>query len=81
MPIQNVLVANRGEIASRIFGTCHDLGLSTVAVFSDADQHLPYVKEADRAYGLGAPAPESSYLNQEKILGVAAQSGADAILP
>jgi len=76
-----VLIANRGEIALRIVRACRELGLITVAVYSDADRAAPHVLEADEAYRLGpAPAPES-YLRGDLILEIAARTGAGAIHP
>ena len=81
MTIQKLLVANRGEIACRIFATCRDLGIATVAVYSDADARAKHVREADEAVHIGpAPAPES-YLKVEAILAAAKEAGADAIHP
>jgi len=76
-----VLVANRGEIAIRIFRTCHEIGIDTVAVYSDADALAPHRAEARQAFRIGpAPAGES-YLAVDRILEAAAQSGAEAIHP
>lgn len=76
-----ILVANRGEIACRIIRTIQKLGIKAVAVYSEADRNAPYVAMADEAYLLG-PAPVSeSYINQAKLLEVAAQSGAQAVHP
>ena len=76
-----VLIANRGEIASRIIRTCRKLGIETGAVYSDADRSTPHVEAADYAVHLG-PAPASeSYLNIPKLLDAAAQTGADAVHP
>ncbi len=81
MKITKLLVANRGEIACRIFATCRDLGIATVAVYSDADARAKHVREADEAVHIGpAPAPES-YLKVEAILAAAKETGADAIHP
>jgi len=81
MAIHTVLIANRGEIARRIIRTCHSLGLETVAVFSDADAHLPFVSEAGRAVRLGAAPPSESYLDMAKIVDAARRTGANAIHP
>ena len=79
--IQKLLVANRGEIARRIFRTCRSLGIETVAVFSDADADMPFVAEADEAVRIG-PAPSAeSYLKIDAILEAAKRTGADAIHP
>ncbi len=79
--MQKILVANRGEIALRIMKTARKMGISTVAVFSDADRDAPHVLFADQSVGLG-PAPASqSYLQIPKIIDAALASGADAIHP
>ena len=79
--IQKILIANRGEIARRIIRTCKRLGIASVAVFSDADESMPFVREADEAVRIG-PAPSSeSYLRADKILEAAKRTGADAIHP
>ena len=80
-PIKKVLVANRGEIAIRIMRSCREMGIETVAVFSDADRTAMHVRYANEAYNIG-PAPSSeSYLNMDKIIATAKSSGADAIHP
>lgn len=76
-----LLIANRGEIAMRILRACHELGIRTVAVFSDADRNAPHVRFADEAYYIGPPAARESYLLAEKILAIAQRSGAEAIHP
>ena len=80
-PIHKLLIANRGEIAARIMRTCASMGIETVAVFSDADVDLPFVRLADEAVRIG-PAPSSeSYLSGERIIAAAKRVGADAIHP
>ena len=79
--IQSLLVANRGEIARRIIRTARQLGIRTVAVYSEADAGLPFVAEADEAYLIGPANPAMSYRNVEAILAAAKQSGAEAIHP
>ncbi len=79
--IQRLLVANRGEIAGRVFATCRRLGIETVAVHSDADADLPYVREADVAVCLPGNAPSDTYLDIDLILDAAKRTGADAIHP
>jgi acetyl-CoA carboxylase biotin carboxylase subunit len=79
--IRTLLVANRGEIARRVFRTCRALGIGTVAVFSDADADAPHVAEADQAVRLGEAASSASYLNVEAVLEAARISGANAIHP
>ncbi|MBO9129285.1 acetyl-CoA carboxylase biotin carboxylase subunit [Bacillus sp. 165] len=76
-----ILIANRGEIAVRIMKTCKKLGIQTVAVYSEADEHSPHVKLADEAYYIGGPRVHESYLNLEKIMQVAKEAKADAIHP
>ncbi|MFY4814382.1 acetyl/propionyl/methylcrotonyl-CoA carboxylase subunit alpha [Haloarcula sp. AONF1] len=78
---EKVLVANRGEIAVRVMAACEELGIETVAVYSDADRNAGHVEYADDAYNVG-PAPASeSYLDQTAILDVAERAGVDAIHP
>jgi acetyl-CoA carboxylase biotin carboxylase subunit len=79
--LKKVLIANRGEIAVRIMRACQELGLDTVAVYSDADRIAPHVRRAREAYHIGpAPAAES-YLRADKIIDAAKKSGADGIHP
>src|SRR6266540_3682 len=79
--IQNLLVANRGEIARRVFRTCRDAGIGTVAVFSDADAAAPHAIEADAAVRLPGNAPAETYLRAELLVKAAADTGADAVHP
>ena len=81
MKINKLLVANRGEIAVRIFRTCRRLGIATVAVHSDADRAAMHVREADEAVHIGAAPAAESYLRPEAILAAAKETGADAIHP
>lgn len=79
--MQKIVIANRGEIASRVIRTCHELGIDTIAVYSDADKDLPFVKEARYAFRLGEPPVHKSYLNSELILEIAKSEKADGIHP
>jgi acyl-CoA carboxylase subunit alpha len=79
--ITSVLVANRGEIARRVFATCRRRGLATVAVFSDADAGSPHVREADAAVRLPGSAPAATYLRGDLIIEAAGRAGADAVHP
>jgi acetyl-CoA carboxylase biotin carboxylase subunit len=79
--IRKILVANRGEIACRILRTCRDIGIATVAVFSDADSAARHVREADEAVRIGASTPASSYLNVAALIDAAHRTGADAVHP
>lgn len=79
--ISKVLIANRGEIAARVIRTCKKMGIETVAVYSEADEHAPFVKMADESYLIGPSRVNESYLHVDKILSIATQSGADAIHP
>ncbi|HSH04936.1 MAG TPA: acetyl-CoA carboxylase biotin carboxylase subunit [Anaerolineae bacterium] len=76
-----LLVANRGEIAMRIIRACHELGIATVAVYSDADRNAPHVRFANEAYHIGPSSASESYLRIDKLLEVAKKSGAEAIHP
>ncbi|UCC75933.1 MAG: ATP-grasp domain-containing protein, partial [Anaerolineales bacterium] len=78
---KKVLVANRGEIAVRVLRACKDLGLATVAVYSDADRGALHVRYADEAYCIGAAPARESYLRMERIIEVAKKADVDAIHP
>ncbi|CAN7441291.1 acetyl-CoA carboxylase biotin carboxylase subunit [Rossellomorea sp. LjRoot5] len=79
--MQKILIANRGEIASRIIKTCKQLNIQTVAVYSDADQDMPFVKEADAAFCIGESQVNRSYLVVDNILEVAKEEKVDGIHP
>jgi len=81
MTMSRVLVANRGEIARRVFATCHRTGLASVAVFSDADARSPHVSDADVAVRLPGHAPAETYLRGDRIVAAALAAGADAVHP
>ena len=76
-----ILIANRGEIAVRIMATCREMGIGTVAVYSEADRSALHVREADEAYFIGPSPAAQSYLRIEAIIDVAKRSGAQAIHP
>ena len=76
-----ILIANRGEIARRVIKTCKKMNVRTVAVYSDADAHSMFVKEADEAYRIGPPAASESYLKMDTILEVIKASGSQAVHP
>ena len=78
---KKILIANRGEIAVRIIRTCREMGIHSVAVYSDVDAAAAHVLEADEAVLLGEPEPSASYLNIERIIAVATSTGAEAIHP
>lgn len=79
--IRKVLIANRGEIAIRVMRTCHELGIATVAVYSEADRDALHVRQADQAFCVGPPPSRESYLVQDNIIAAAKKAGADAIHP
>ncbi len=79
--IRKILIANRGEIAIRVMKTCREMGITAVAVFSDADKDALFVKHADEAIAIGGMHASDSYLDQEKIINAAKLSGADSIHP
>ncbi|NDI34221.1 acetyl-CoA carboxylase biotin carboxylase subunit [Chengkuizengella sediminis] len=81
MKFQKVLIANRGEIAVRIIRACHEMGIQTVAVYSEADKDSLHVRLADEAYCIGPTLSKDSYLNLTNIMSIATLTGSDAIHP
>ena len=81
MMFKKILIANRGEIAVSIMRACKELGIQTVAVYSEADKNSLHVQFADEAILIGAAAPKESYLNIDKIMDAAEQAHAEAIHP
>ncbi|MHC4852514.1 MAG: biotin carboxylase N-terminal domain-containing protein, partial [Planctomycetota bacterium] len=79
--MKTLLVANRSEIAVRVLRTAREMGIATVAVYSDADRNALHVRRADHAVHIGGSAPAESYLRTDKILDAAKATGADAIHP
>ena len=79
--VQKILIANRGEIALRIIRTCHEMGIETIAIYSEADKEMPYVKAATKAVCVGEPPVNKSYLQSDKILEIAKSEKVDAIHP
>ena len=79
--LNKILIANRGEIAIRVMRACREMGIASVAVYSEADKEALFAKYADEAYGIGPPPATASYLNIQKVIEVAKESGADAIHP
>ena len=79
--ITKILIANRGEIVSRVIKTCDEMSIDTVAIFADNDSCLPYVTEASESYSLGSGTLADTYLNTDKIIEIVKTSQADAIHP
>lgn len=81
MNIQKILIANRGEIAMRIIKTCREMGIQTVAIYSDVDQNSMFVRYADESFFVGSAPAKESYLHQEKIIEISKRAKVDAIHP
>jgi len=81
MPIRKVLIANRGEIAVRVARTCREMGIATVAIYSDADRAALHVRACDEAVRVGPAPSRESYLVIDAVLAAAKETGADAIHP
>jgi len=79
--VNKILIANRGEIAIRVMRACREMGIVSVAIYSEADKEALFAKYADEAYCIGPPPATASYLNIQKVIEVAKESGADAIHP
>ncbi|HZY42793.1 MAG TPA: biotin carboxylase N-terminal domain-containing protein, partial [Anaerolineae bacterium] len=80
-PLTKILIANRGEIAVRVMRACQEMGIRTVAIYSEADAHALHVRLADEAVPIGPPPPQDSYLRGDKIIAAAKHTGAQAIHP
>ncbi|MBC7429303.1 MAG: ATP-grasp domain-containing protein [Bacteriovorax sp.] len=79
--INKILIANRGEIALRVIQTAHEMGIKTVTLYTDEEINLPHASAGDESFNLGSGALKDTYLNQEKIIGIAQSCGADAVHP
>ena len=80
-PFSKILIVNRGEIAIRVIRACKELGIRTVAVYSEADADALHVRHAEESVLIGPPPPRESYLNVEKLLAAALDKGVDAVHP